>query len=77
MAERVLPAVSLGIAPFNGIGDGHAHGEEEHGVDDVRKAHAVLHRFEMFHPVRNIQDGPEIVDKDHQGHGETPKNVNR
>ena len=78
-AENVLQGAQGAVTFFDtaleGVGDGHAHGEKEHGEHDVGKSHSVLHRSIMLQPVGNVGYFPEFVDENHQEHGESPEHV--
>ena len=76
VTEGLFSRDSLGEAPFDGVGDGHAHGEEEHRENDVGEAHGVLERFRMFQEMRHSLHRPEVVHEYHQEHREPPEHVN-
>ena len=67
-------AASL-CAPVKGQGDRHAHGKEEHGIHDIRQAHAVLPHGEVLYPVGDAVYGPDVVYGYHKGHGEAAEHV--
>ena len=68
MSKGTFRAESLLTSSFQGVGNGHSHGKEEHGENYVRESHSVFQGGVMLQPVGDVENFPEFVHKYHQGH---------
>ena len=50
--------------------------EQEGRENHISHSHAVFICSTMSEPVRNIGECPEVVNEDHQQHGQCPENIN-
>ena len=76
MEEGAAGVESFLVAPVDGVGNGHSHGEEEQGIDEVGQSHAVFPGVKVFQEVGDIVHRPQFVHKDHEDHGDPPEHVN-
>ena len=75
VAEGLFGGNQFLEAVFEGVGNGHPHGEQEQREDDVRQAHRVFVRSRVLQPVGDVPHRPEVIHEDHQEHGQSPEHV--
>ncbi len=75
MAEELRRRVAAGTAAGDGEGQGHAGDEQEGWEDGIGQAQAIDAAADMFEPGRDVVQGPQVVDEDHQHHGHGAQQV--
>ena len=80
-ARRYGPRLAGCCLPFctglYGKGYGHAHTEKESGEDGVGESHHVFVHPGMHQPVGHVFQSGNVVDKEHEEHGECAEYVYR
>ena len=77
MGHDLQGVVSLFVPVLYGKGYGHAHTEKESGEDGVGESHHVFVHPGMHQPVGHVFQSGNVVDKEHEEHGECAEYVYR
>ena len=80
--QKIWATTCRVLSPFfvpvlYGKGYGHAHTEKESGEDGVGESHHVFVHPSMHQPVGDVFQSGNVVDKEHEEHGECAEYVYR
>ena len=77
MGHDLQSVVSLPVPVLYGKGYGHSHAEKESREDGVGESHHVFVHLGMHQPVWHVFQPGNVVDEEHEEHGECAEYVYR